>query len=245
MKLFLAVTLFLSFAGSTFAREMSYRKDAGTMPGYNTGTGRFVDQDRTFAIEFDAYTPVKASQSSDGENKVQEWGGEFQYNLKGIFVSTEFWFGEYEKDGAASGGARLTEGETYEILYNRYQLFVGAFSKKEQMKGWYAKGGYSFTKVDTEATLLNDADSASVSSYNNYDDSRHGMTISAGHRYTFLKNYCSLNLGLSYTRTTSRAVSGQNPTLESRYESILANAGDKRLAGKDFPEIRVAVGVLF
>ena len=244
MKLILAVTLFLGFTSSSFAREMSYRKDAGTMPGYNTGTGRFVDEDRTIAVEFDAYTPTKASRSNEGNNKVQEWGAEFQYNLKSIFVASELWFGEYKKIGNGSAGARLTAGETYEILYNRYQLFVGAFSTKEHMKGWYAKGGYSYTKVDAEATLMNDSTS-SVSSYNNFDDSRHGMTVSAGHRYTFLKNRCSLNLGLSYTRTTSRSVAGQNPTLESRYESILANAGDKRLAGKDFPEVRVAVGVLF
>lgn len=245
MKLFLAVTLFLSFASSTFAREMSYRKDAAPMPGYNTGTGRFVDQDRTIAVEFDAFTPTKASRSNEGNNKVQEWGGELQYNFKGILLATEFWFGEYEKDGAGSAGARLADGETYEILYNRYQLFVGAFSRKEQMKGWYAKAGYSYTKIDTEATLLSGVNGTSVSSYNNYDDSRQGATASAGHRFTFLKNRCSLNLGLSYTKTTSRIVSDQDPELESRYESILANAGDKRLAAKDFPEVRVAVGVLF
>jgi hypothetical protein len=245
MRLILAVTLLSSFASSSFAREMSYRKDAAPMPGYNTGTGRFVDQDRTFAVELDAYTPTKASRSSDETNKVQEWGGEFQYNLKKIFVATEFWFGEYEKDGKSPTGARLAEGETYEILYNRFQLFVGAFSKKQQMKGWYAKGGYSFTKIDTEANLINESEGSTGSIYNNLDDSRHGMTFSAGHRLTFFKNYCSLNLGLSYTRTTSRSITGQNPTFQSRYESILANAGDKRLAGKDFPEIRVAVGVLF
>lgn len=245
MKLFLAFTLFLSFAYNAFAREMSYRKDAAPIPGYNTGTGRFVDQDRTIAVELDAFTPTKAARGNEGKNNVQEWGGEFQYNFNSVFVASEFWFGEYQKEGAGSAGARLAEGETYDILYNRYQLLVGAFSKKKLMKGWYAKAGYSFTKVDTKATLLSGAVEGSGYTYNNSDDSRQGATVSAGHRYTFLKNRCSLNLGLSYTKTTSRIVSDQDPTLESRYESILANAGDKRLAGKDFPEIRVAVGVLF
>ena len=244
MKLFLAVGLFLGLTSSSFAGDMSYRKDAGTMPGYNTGTGRFEDEDRTFAVEFDAYTPSKASRSNEGNNKVQEWGAELQYNLNNLIIASEFWFGEYKKIGRGSGGARLAAGETYDILYNRYQLFIGTFSKKEQMKGWYAKGGYSHTKVDVKATLM-DNTIGTVSSYNNFDDTRQGMTVSGGHRYTFLKNHCSVNLGLSYTRTTSRSVSGRNQTLESRYESILANAGDKRLASKDFPEVRVAVGVLF
>jgi len=246
MKLLLAITLFLGLTSSAFAREMSYRRDAVTMPGYNTGTGRFVDQDRTFAFELDAFTPTKASQSNEGKNKVQEWGGEFQYNLSSIFIATEFWFGEYDKNGQDSPGARLANGETYEILYNRYQIFVGAFSKKQQMKGWYAKGGYSYAKIDAKTTLMDDVNVSNATSYNNYDESRNGLTVSGGHRFTFFKNYCTLNLGLSYTRTMSRSLSGQNPpALESRYESILANAGDKRLSSKDFPELRVAVGVLF
>jgi len=245
MNFCLAVILFLGFFSSAFAREMSYRRDAATVPGYNTGTGRFVDQDRTYAVEIDAYTPTKAYQGSEGNNKVQEWGGELQYNLTDIIISAEFWFGEYEKKNNRPEGASLSEGEAYDILYNRHQIFVGTFSKKEQMKGWYVKGGYSYTKIDAEATLLDKEGTVSGANYNNLDEVRHGITVAAGHRYTFLKNRCSLNLGLSHTKTTSRSISEQNANLESRYGSILANAGDKRLGSKDFPEIRVALGVLF
>jgi hypothetical protein len=239
-----AVALTLAAAalnGTAAGKEMNYRRDAAAVPGYNTGTGRFVDEDRRIAIEVDTVAPATAGQTSSGGNKADEWGAELQFNLLPVMVGTEFWFGEYKKQGVGSGGAALSAGESYDILYNRFQAFVGMFSRRQQMKGWYGKFGYSYVRIDAETNLA----STGSATYANIDETRHGPSAAAGYRFSFLKNRVSLNTGVAYAKTLNREVDGNGADVDPRYQSILANAGTKQLDRKDFPQLRVGLGVLF
>ena len=230
------------FSSVADARAMISRNQHNHGTGYDTGRGRFVDRDRLLAIEFDALTPAKASTQTDEKNRVQEWGAEVQYNLAGFAIGPEFWFGEYHKKNPGENGADTSTGEYYRVLYNRYQVTLSRFRWQEHMRGWYFKLGYSFTKIDAETNFLATED---ATQYTTIDESRHGPVAGVGHRFTFWRNRTSLNIGLSYTSTESRDISDLDSETRRRFESVLANAGDKRLATKDFPEARIALGVLF
>jgi hypothetical protein len=125
------------------------------------------------------------------------------------------------------------------------------------MRGWYLKGGYSYTRIDCRENMLLQsagegaavpANSPSASAADNTSqitDVRHGVVAGFGNRWLLMDQRLSVSLGASFTANFKRTLSddGNDPNALAVYNDIInKNLPDTRMATRPTPEANLGLG---
>jgi len=224
------------------------------------------DINRAIIAELDPIAPASSNYESQTSTvETSKWGAAVDFNL-GAKISTgpEIWTGAFTaKNGDLDGGAYRREdmwpGERHKIEATRLRWTVGLWEQAQSMRGWYVKGGYSYTRITSRANRYLETSAAgdavptgveNVSPDDNTNivtDTRHGIVASFGNRWLVWDQRLSIGVGASLTQNFKRSltVDGRDPNAEADYNRMIDDLPDTRLSNRPIPEINMAAGYAF
>ena len=222
-----------------------------------------ADVTRKIIAEVDPVAPSSAAYEQDHDNVVtSKWGGLVDFNMAGV-ISTgpEFWTGTFTVKGPDDPTQTYRRedfwpGERQKIDAIRLRWMITKWEQPQSMRGYFVKGGYSYTRVNSRANKYDetagagDALPANVLGTNpNADtdlvtDIRHGVVFAFGNRWLFFDQKVSVNLGASYTANFKRTVSidSKDPNARADYTSMIESLPDTKMSTRPMPEANLLFG---
>lgn len=218
-----------------------------------------ADTVRTFIVEADPIAPSSAAyetQSSDVTTSKYGFGLDFNVGAN-VSMGPEIWSGAFNAKGPSDGSAahskeNLYTGERQKIEAMRLRWMVGLWQQPQSMRGWYAKIGYSYQKINSRANrydqVLADGAVISLSSPDSetdlITDTRHGVAFAFGNRWMFADQRLCLTAGASFTQNFKRVVTvdSHDSLAQKDYEDFISNLPDTKLALRPAPELNIGLG---
>lgn len=222
-----------------------------------------ADINRKLVAELDPVAPT-SSIYEEQKNGVatSKWGGNIDFNLAGVLsVGPEFWTGTFSEKGAEEGETYRREdmwpGERQKIDAIRLRWMATAWEQPSSMRGWFVKGGYSYTRINSRANRLNEAqgdgsDAIPVGMFDTTPDDqtdlvtdiRHGIAAGFGNRWMMFDQKVTVTLGTSFTSNFKRIVSvdSKDPNARGDYDSMIETLADTRMTTRPTPEINLGLG---
>ena len=221
-----------------------------------------ADINRKIIAEIDPVAPSSAAYDTAANGiDASKFGASVDFNLAGVFsTGPEIWTGNFNiqgKDGQTNlRRDALFPGEKEKVSAMRLRWNVTAWEQPSSMRGWYIRGAYSYTRVDSRSNLYstastgNDAVPANFfvgSPEDNVDlvtDTRHGVAAELGNRWLLWNQSLSITLGASITANFKRTVSvdSKDPNARANYDDLIANLADTRMNTRPTPEADLGLG---
>jgi len=228
------------------------------------GTASAADVNRKIIAEIDPVQPTSASYEENVNGvTTSKWGGLVDFNAGGV-VSTgpEIWTGTFSVKGPSSdsGDSYRREdfwpNERHKLDAIRLRWTITRWEQPSSMRGWFIKGGYSYTRINsranrhTEAGGEGDAIPAILPSSDPGDetdlvsDLRHGVVGGFGNRWAFFDQKLTLNVGMSFTLNFKRTITvdSKDPNARADYEQMIADLPETRMSTRPNPEGNVGIG---
>jgi len=217
---------------------------------------------RQLTTEFDPVAPASAAyQHEDHGIAASMWGLSADFNVGG-FMSTgpELWMGNFTVRGPTDPTQTYRRedfwpGEQQKIDAMRLRWNFTWWEQPASMRGWYVKGGYSYTRINSRANRYQesggqgDAVPAGILPDSNIEtnfvtDIRHGAMLGFGNRWMFASQKLTVTLGASITGNFKRTVSvdGKDPNARADYESLIEDLPDTRMSTQPLPEANLGLG---
>jgi hypothetical protein len=221
------------------------------------------DVNRKIIAELDPVAPSSAAyEETKNDIATSKWGGAVDFNMAGV-ISTgpEFWTGTFSQKGPDEDGKTFRRedmwpGERQKIDAIRLRWMLTKWELPGSMRGWFLKGGYSYTRINSRANRYSeeqgegDAIPAGMFSAEPDDqtdlitDIRHGVAAGFGNRWLFFEQKVSVNLGASFTANFKRTVSidSKDPNAQADYDDMIENLADTKMSTRPSPEINLGLG---
>lgn len=226
------------------------------------GSAEAADINRRIIAEIDPVAPGSASyEESESGVTTSKWGGLVDFNMGNVLsTGPEFWTGTFAAKGPVDESSYRREdlwpGERHKIDAIRLRWTVSRWEQPQSMRGWFIKGGYSYTRINSRANRYDetggegDAIPAVVTTTSPSDDTdlvadlRHGAVFGFGNRWLLAEQSLSINLGASFTANFKRTVNvdSQDPDALADYEDMISTLPDTRMSVRPTPEVNLGLG---
>jgi hypothetical protein len=213
-----------------------------------------ADIRRVMAAEIDPVAPAAAAADSSEGRESSMWGASADFNVGPVATGPELWVGNFNRKGPASQDTRvrredLQYGEQHKVEATRLRWTVALFEKPDSMRGWFVRTGYSWTKVNSRAKRDYNAsylDTNPTNLESVISDTRHGVMLGFGQRWTFLDNKLSATLSISSTQTVLRKISDADtdPDARSDFDEFVEETPWAKMSTKAVPEANLSIGYL-
>lgn len=225
-----------------------------------TTTAYGADVNRHISVELDPLAPAAASRQSGQGDPTSMFGGGVDFNLGRISTGPEVWTGAFTRkgpEGNCEAALRLGElqcGDRFKMDAVRLRWTVGIWESPFTMRGLFAKGGYSYTKIQSRGTRGNVLDSAlrglpAESTTVDIVDMRQGAVATVGQRWAFWDHSGTITLAMSYTADAKRTVTtdgtGDLELARADYNNVIEKIQDTRLSARAMPEFNLGFGYLW
>lgn len=225
-------------------------------------TAQAGELNRKMVVEVDPLAPVLGSTLTSSGNSTSTYGFNVDFNLNGITTGPEMWSGTFRRNPKDPNSNHirpedLDPGEFYKMSATRFRWMVSKFQVPETMRGWFVRGGWSYTKITSRQTMNNDGSEGQDPVYlkdgtlpaqleSDIVDERQGIVLSFGERWAFMKNRISLSLSASYTYNFRRKISvdSEDPDAKADFEAMIEEIEDNRMSASPFPEAQLTFGYL-
>ena len=220
-------------------------------------TAQAADISRKLVIELDPLAPSSALIDEKEGFVSSKWGLSADFNVASrVVTGPDLWVGTFTEKGPNSADAETRRedmrfGEKHRIEATRLRWTVGVFEQPRSMRGWFVRGGYSYTSIDSRANRWADEDSQTLVSPDEkvdlVTDLRHSAVIAFGQRWAFFDNRASVTLGLSYEQIVKRTVNVDSEDQFARrdYDNLIEDIPDTRLSTRNMPEAHFGVGYIW
>lgn len=211
------------------------------------------DIKRVLSAEIDPVAPAAALSLSKGQDRATMWAGVVDFNVGQVATGPELWIGNFTKKGPEDAGdyvrrEDLQFGETHKIEASRFRWTVSMWEKASSMRGWFVKGGYSYTTIQSRATREYSArlDTPAVSMDTNIVDTRHGLMAGFGQRWAIIDSAATITLSISSTFNLKRslAVDSDDPDAKNDFKSFTETTPYARMSLRTVPEANLTLGWL-
>jgi hypothetical protein len=229
----------------------------------SAATAHAAGVNRKIIAEIDPVAPSSSMYEEEQNGVVtSKWGALVDFNVGGV-VSTgpEIWTGTFSAKGGDAGDPEMRRedmwpGERHKLDAIRLRWNITRWEHDYSMRGWYLKGGYSYTRINsranryTEIAGAGDAVPANVTSTDPMDetdlvsDLRHGAVFGFGNRWMLLDQKMTVTLGASFTSNFKRIVTvdSKDPHALADYEAMIESLPDTRMTTRPTPEANLTFG---
>jgi hypothetical protein len=177
-----------------------------------------------------------------------------------VSTGPELWTGTFTVRGPtdATESYRREDfwpGERQKLDAVRLRWTIAKWEQPASMRGWFLKGGYSYTRINSRANRYTEdggeGDALPANILGTPDDEtdlvtdiRHGASLAFGNRWAFLDQALTVNLGTSVTANFKRDVSVDSKDTNARkdYETLIDDLPDTRMSTRPMPEVNLGVG---
>jgi len=213
-----------------------------------------ADIRRVMAAEIDPVAPTAAMATSEGRKSASMWGGQADFNVGPVATGPEIWIGNFNRKGPLNPDDRVRRedlqfGEQHKVEATRLRWTVSLYEKPSSLRGWFVRGGYSYTKINSRAKRdfnVNYLDSTATNLESDITDTRHGLMAGFGQRWTFFDSSLTASVSISATFNLSRSVSEADldPDARTDYEDFIEDTPYARMSNKSVPEANLSLGWL-
>ena len=181
------------------------------------------------------------------------WAGQVDFNVGQVATGPELWIGNFTRKGPEDADKYvrredLQYGESHKIEASRFRWTVSMWEKPSSMRGWFVKGGSSYTSIQSRAHREYSArlDTPAVPMDANIVDTRHGLMAGFGQRWAIIDSAATITLSISSTFNLKRslAVDSEDPDAETDYKSLTETIPYSRMSLRSVPEASLALGWL-
>ena len=216
-----------------------------------------MDVLRRLSVEIDPLAPVSAAEETERGNETSMWGGNIDFNLGKVATGPEVWFGTYNRVGVSDemdgeGPAELSTGESTKVTAMKLKWNITLYERPFVMRGWFFKAGVAYTHIDMRSKRNNEdgftVNNAVPDSYrSDVGDTRSGINVGFGQRWTFLDNHGTITLGASYTSNFKRSVhtDSVDTGMTKQYNDLIDMPAFARLSTRAMPEAHLGLGYLW
>jgi hypothetical protein len=228
-----------------------------------------ADIHRSITAELD---PVAPSSSAYEEQNygvtTNKWGGQVDFNVNGVLsTGPELWVGNFIVRGSESTADDFRRedfypGERHKLDATRLRWNLTKWERPSSMRGWYLKGGYSYTRVNSRANRYSEltgdeapagsgsSDGIPVGVFKQPDDEtdlitdiRHGVYGGFGQRW-IVASRMTITLGTSVTANLRRAVTidSNDPDARADYDVLVEDLPSTRISVRPTPEANLTFG---
>ncbi len=218
---------------------------------------------RRIVTEMDPVAPSSAAyEEAQTGVTTSKWGGLADFNIGGmVSMGPEFWTGTFVAKGPTDDSTEyrredMWPGERQKIDAIRLRWMVSKWEQPQSMRGWYLKGGYSYTRINSRANRYDETAGEGDALPQNIlgtdpnadtdliTDLRHGAVVGFGNRWAVWEQKLTINLGMSYTANFKRSVTvdSKDANALADYEDMINTLPDTKLANRPTPEANLLVG---
>jgi len=224
-----------------------------TLAGVRSQPVYGADIRRVLSAEIDPVAPTAALALSKGQDRTTMWGGQVDFNVGQVATGPELWIGNFTRKGPEEADDHvrredLQYGESHKIEASRFRWTVSMWEKPSSMRGWFIKGGYSYTAIQSRAHREYSArlDTPATPMDSNIVDTRHGMMAGFGQRWAIIDSAATITLSISSTFNFKRslAVDSDDEDAEADYKSLTETIPYARMSLRSVPEASLALGWL-
>lgn len=217
---------------------------------------------RQIIVEADPVAPVSSAyEQSANRVATSKYGGLVDFNMGGKFsTGPELWTGTFVVRGDDSGGAVRREdlwaGERHKLDAVRLRWTFGAWEQGQSMRGWYFKGSYNWTRINSRANRFTEdmSSGTSFSAMKPADspndetdlitDMRHGVSAAFGNRWMVTdKLIASVGASLTHNFRRIMSVDSKDPMARADYDALInGTIPDSHMSTRPTPEVNLGVG---
>lgn len=223
-----------------------------------------ADINRKIITEIDPVAPGSASYDQRATGIVtSKWGLGADFNLAGVLsTGPEYWTGTFTQKGSDVSDTVRREnmfpGERQKLDAIRLRWMFTAWEQPSSMRGWFVKGGYSYTRINSRGNRYEEGVSGSngdavpanfiVGSPDDdtslVTDIRHGVAAGFGNRWLLWDQKLSITLGTSVTGNFKRTVSvdTKDPNARADYDEMIEKLPDTKMSMRPLPEANLGLG---
>lgn len=217
---------------------------------------------RRIIVEADPVAPSSAAYEEAATGvTTSKWGGAADFNIAGVLsTGPEFWTGTFVKNGPEEDDTYRREdfwpGERQKLDAIRLRWMISKWEQPQSMRGWFVKGGYSYTRIDSSANRYDETagegDAVPTNVFGTdpgadkdlVTDIRHGGVVGFGNRWLVWDQKLSVNVGMSYTANFKRSITvdSKDPNARADYDDMIDTLPDTRMNTRPLPEANLLVG---
>lgn len=228
-----------------------------------TSVALAADINKRIIAEIDPVAPGSAAYEEQSSGiATSKWGGLVDFNMGNVLsTGPEFWTGTFAAKGPSDGHSSyrredLWPGERQKLDAIRLRWTLTRWEQPSSMRGWFIKGGYSYTRINSRANRYDESggegDALPVmipSSMPNDDtdlvtDLRHGVVVGFGNRWLFVDQKISVSIGATFTKNFKRVISvdSKDPDARADYDDMISKLPDTRMSVRPTPEVNLGLG---
>lgn len=229
----------------------------------SAGVAHAADINRKIIAEVDPVAPGSAAYDEARSGvTTSKYGLAADFNLGGVMsTGPEYWTGTFSQKGELTETVRREDmfvGERQKLDAIRLRWMFTAWEQPSSMRGWFVKGGYSYTRVNSrgnryeEGTAGDNGDAIPANfivgtpsdETSLVTDIRHGVAAGFGNRWLLWDQKLAITLGTSFTANFKRVVSmdSKDPNARRDYDEMIEKLPDQKMSTRMLPEANLGLG---